>query len=117
MLALWNRPPACPVFFQRGVNFTAENGYDPQPALPILDQLKRDGVNAIALVPYGFSKADQPAIHYPGGMERSDHIEALTALASLLDSGLADSARVGSPEPWRHQLRALFIRVDAPLGN
>jgi hypothetical protein len=81
ILALWNRPPARPVFFQRGVNFTAENGYDPQPALPILDQLKADGVNAIALVPYGFSKDNEPVIHYPGGMERSDHIEALTALA------------------------------------
>src|SRR5258708_5472645 len=88
MLALWNRPPACAVepprrqlFFQRGVNFTAENGYDPQPALPILDQLKRAGVNAIALVPYGFSKANEPVIRYAGGMERSDHIEALTALA------------------------------------
>ncbi|MCU1273322.1 MAG: hypothetical protein JWO48_753, partial [Bryobacterales bacterium] len=79
-----NRSRAAPypkVFFQRGVNFTAENGYDPQPALPILDQLKTHGVNAIALVPYGFSRANEPVIHYPGGMERSDHIEALTILA------------------------------------
>ncbi len=78
--------PAAPypkVFFQRGVNFTAEGpvGYDPQSAAPLLDQLKTYGVDSIALVPYGFAESSRPAIHFPGGMERTEDIEAITALA------------------------------------
>ena len=71
------------LFFQRGVNFTAEGpvGYDPQSAIPILDQLKNYGVDSIALVPYGFAETKQPAIHFPGGMERTEDIEAITAIA------------------------------------
>jgi hypothetical protein len=71
------------IFFQRGVNFTAEGpvGYDPQSAAPLLDQLKTYGVDSIALVPYGFAETKQPAIHFPGGMERTEDIEAITALA------------------------------------
>jgi hypothetical protein len=71
------------IFFQRGVNFTAEGpvGYDPQSAVPLLDQLKTYGVDSIALVPYGFAEARQPAIHFPGGMERTEDIQAITALA------------------------------------
>jgi hypothetical protein len=71
------------VFFQKGVNFTAESrvGYDPQSALPMLEQLQRYGVTAIALVPYGFTPGTEPAILFPGGLERSEDIEALTALA------------------------------------
>ncbi len=69
------------IFFQRGVNFTAEGpaGYDPQSAVPLLDQLKTFGVDSIALVPYGFAEAKQPAIHFPGGMERTEDIEAISA--------------------------------------
>jgi hypothetical protein len=71
------------LFFQRGVNFTAEGpvGYDPRAAIPLLEQLKTYGVDSIALVPYGFSSSKEPTIHYPGGMERTEDIEALTALA------------------------------------
>jgi hypothetical protein len=71
------------IFFQRGVNFTAEGrvGYDPQSAVRLLDQLKTYGVDSIALVPYGFSEAKQPVIHFPGGMERTEDIQAITALA------------------------------------
>src|SRR5579864_5939964 len=71
------------VFFQKGVNFTAEGpvGYDPQSTIPLLDQLKNCGVDSIALVPYGFARTNEPVIGYPGGMERSEDIEAITALA------------------------------------
>lgn len=71
------------IFFQRGVNFTAEGpvGYNPQSAAPLLDQLKTYGVDSIALVPYGFAESKQPAIHFPGGMERTEDLEAITALA------------------------------------
>ena len=71
------------VFFQKGVNFTAEGpvGYDPQAVIPLLDLLKNYGVNSIALVPYGFASSKEPVIRYPGGMESSEDIEAITALA------------------------------------
>ncbi len=70
-------------FFQKGVNFTAEGpvGYDPQSAVPMLDRLKQYGVDSIALVPYGFAATREPSVRFPGGMERSDDIAALTALA------------------------------------
>jgi len=72
------------VFFQRGVNLTAEGpiGYDPQSILPLLDKLKSCGVDSIALVPYGFASTREPTVRYGGNsMERSDDIAALTALA------------------------------------
>jgi len=72
------------LFFQRGVNFTAEEpaGYDPQSALRLLDRLKSYGVDAIALVPYGFADWREPVVRFGGSsMERTEDIEALTALA------------------------------------
>ncbi len=87
LLLIGAKPSAAPypkLFFQRGVNFTAEGpvGYDPQAALPLLDRLKSYGVNSIALVPYGFADSREPVIHFGhGGMERTEDIEALTALA------------------------------------
>lgn len=87
LVLLGAKPAAAPypkLFFQRGVNFTAEGpvGYDPKAALPVLDRLQSYGVNSIALVPYGFADSREPAIHFGhGGMERTEDIEALTALA------------------------------------
>jgi hypothetical protein len=70
-------------FFQKGVNFTAEGpvGYSPAAAVGMLDQLRNDGVNAIALVPYGFCSKREPVIRFGGGWESSESIEAVTALA------------------------------------
>lgn len=47
----------------------------------MLDRLRDDGVNAIALVPYGFSSNSEPVIRFGGGWERAEFIETLTALA------------------------------------
>jgi len=71
------------VFFQKGVNFTAEGpvGYTPEVAVTILDRLKGNGVNAIALVPYGFCSRTDPAIRFGGGWEKPEFIEAITVLA------------------------------------
>ena len=71
------------VFFQKGVNFTAEGpvGYRPEAATPMLDRLRSDGVNSIALVPYGFCSKTEPLIRFGGGWERAELIEAITALA------------------------------------
>ena len=70
-------------FFQKGVNFTAEGpaGYSPQAAVGMLDQLRNHGVNAIALVPYGFCSKKEPVIRFGGGWERAESIEAVTELA------------------------------------
>jgi len=71
------------VFFQKGVNFTAEGpvGYTPEVAVTILDRLKGNGVNAIALVPYGFCSRTDPAIRFGGSWEKPEFIEAITLLA------------------------------------
>ncbi len=71
------------VFFQKGVNFTAEGpvGYRPDAAVKMLDRLHDDGVNAIALVPYGFCSRTEPTIRIGGGWERAESIEATAALA------------------------------------
>src|SRR4051794_35358592 len=71
------------IFFQKGVNFTAEGpvGYRPDVAVKMLDRLHNDGVNAIALVPYGFCSRTEPTIRFGGGWERAESIEAITGLA------------------------------------
>src|SRR4030081_2081500 len=71
------------VFFQKGVNFTAEGpvGYHPEAAAAMLDRLCKDGVNAIALVPYGFCSRTEPVIRFGGGWERAGLIEAITTAA------------------------------------
>jgi hypothetical protein len=74
------------IFFQRGVNFTAENpaDYRPQHAVAVLDALKKYGVDSIALVPYGFNPdKSSPVVRFreSGGMEAPEDIEAISALA------------------------------------
>ncbi len=71
------------VFFQKGVNFTAESpaGYRPDEAVKMLDRLHDVGVNAIALVPYGFCSRTEPTIRFGGGWERAESIEAIVGLA------------------------------------
>ncbi len=71
------------VFFQKGVNFTAESpgGYRPDAAVKMLDRLHDVGVNAIALVPYGFCSRTEPIIRFGGGWERAESIEAIVGLA------------------------------------
>lgn len=70
-------------FFQKGVNFTAESpgGYNSEAAPGMLDKLKPFGVNAIALVPYGFTRRGTTTVRFPGRMESDAGIEVLTAEA------------------------------------
>jgi hypothetical protein len=71
------------LFFQRGVNFTAEGraGYEPEYAARMLDRLRTFGVNAVALVPYGSMRRGSATIRYGGGWERAELVEAVTRLA------------------------------------
>ncbi|MGH9628859.1 MAG: glycoside hydrolase family 113 [Bryobacteraceae bacterium] len=73
-------------FFQKGVNFTAEGPYSSPAAPAILAQLPAYGVNAIALVPYGFTRNGVPEIRFGGRntWERDDAIEKLANIAHEL---------------------------------
>jgi len=76
---------AAVVPFQRGVNYTAEfpDGYGSERARQILQSLKQYGVNAVAIVPYGFAPKGEPAVRFSGTrtMERDDAITGLSAVA------------------------------------
>src|SRR6266851_5797643 len=72
------------VFFQKGVNFTAEvpAGYSLPASTRILDQLPPYGVNAVALVPYGFYRSQDVTIHFGGAnLEAPELVEGVAALA------------------------------------
>jgi hypothetical protein len=74
------------LFFQKGVNFTAEQPatYDAQMSRQMLRNLPAYGINAIALMPYGWSDAKKPIVRfnpdYPS-WENDAGIEELTAVA------------------------------------
>jgi hypothetical protein len=74
--------------FQKGVNFTAEShaGYSPETARPMLEQLRKYGVNSIAIVPYGFTRKGSPTVRFSGSgsMERDDDIQESTKVAHEL---------------------------------
>ncbi|MEX2262373.1 MAG: hypothetical protein WD696_10495 [Bryobacteraceae bacterium] len=82
------QPSSATVFFQRGVNFTAEGptGYSSTESVAaMLDRLLEHGVNSVALVPYGFERKGDPSVRYPGGWERSEYIRSVAALAHERD--------------------------------
>lgn len=68
--------PADRTSFHKGVNFTAEgpDGYGSEEAARMLDSISAYGVNAVALVPYGFERFGETQIHFPGGWERDEVI-------------------------------------------
>jgi len=77
------------LFFQKGVNFTAEfpDVYASEGARQMLELLPQFGVNAIALVPYGWSSAHPPRVVLPRqgqGWESDEGIEELTRVAHAL---------------------------------
>lgn len=78
-------PGAGAVFFQHGINLTAEfpDGYDSRRVPALLDSLKSYGVDTVALVPYGFSGPGTGTVQYGGNntMEGDDGIAAVAAQA------------------------------------
>lgn len=78
-------PAARAVFFQKGVNLTAEypDGYDSERIARLLDELKKFSVTAVALVPYGFSGPGSGTVQFGGGntMEGDDAIAAVASQA------------------------------------
>jgi Glycoside Hydrolase Family 113 len=71
------------LFFQKGVNFTVEgpDGYSSAEGRRILASLPQFGVNAVALVPYGFTRTGKsPTVGF-GGWERDDQMRVAARVA------------------------------------
>lgn len=72
-------------FFQKGVNFTAEfpATYDSGGARRMLLALRADGMNAVALVPYGWFSGNPPKVRIqgPDGWENDIGLQELARLA------------------------------------
>jgi len=128
-------PPNLPypkVFFQKGVNFTAEfpNRYDSEGARRTLRLLPAYGVNAIALVPYGWSSQKPPRVHIGGGpdtWESDEGVEQLSRLAHylgmrvLLKPAIWDAYKIELPSrtdraTWFDQY-GLFLEHYAQLAK
>lgn len=72
-------------FFQKGVNLTAQfpDTYDSEGARQMLGTLQPYGVNAVALVPYGFARRGEPQVHLMsrGSWENDEGLRELSRLA------------------------------------
>jgi hypothetical protein len=75
-------------FFQKGVNFTAEFGapYASADALENLKRLAPYGVNAVALVPYGWMQPGQPVIRVNRGLNVWESDEGIEDVARMAHS-------------------------------
>jgi hypothetical protein len=75
-------------FFQKGVNFTAEFGapYASADALEALKQMAPYGVNAVALVPYGWMRPGQPVVRVNRGLNVWESDEGLEDVARMAHS-------------------------------
>lgn len=75
-------------YFYRGVNFTAERraGYASESAREIAGLFPDYGINAIALVPYGFNRLGSTEVRFGGSRiwETDQSIKAIGALAHRL---------------------------------
>lgn len=108
--------PAAPYtfdYFHKGVSFTAEGGasYENPASVDMLRQLPAYGVDAIALIPYGFVPRDGKAIRKApkrGNLESEDGIEILAAEAHKL--GLRVMLK---PHVWRLQGKPAMARAEA----
>jgi hypothetical protein len=81
-------PSSRKIFFQKGVNFTVErpDGYSSAKAREMVDRLAADyGVNSIALVPYGFSPRETPAVRF-GGRHVWETDESIVRIAEYAHS-------------------------------
>ncbi len=85
-------PPNAPyekMFFQKGVSVSAEGwgGYESESGRRMLEALHRDGVNAVALVPYGFEPSGRAEVRLntgAGSWESDEGIEVMARVAHAL---------------------------------
>ncbi len=77
--------PYTKVFFQKGVNLTAQfpDTYDSEGSRQMLHALAAYGVNAVALVPYGFERRGDPQVRLmsQGSWENDEGLRELSWLA------------------------------------
>jgi len=85
-LKVTSEHPSQKLSFQKGVNFTAEwpEAYSSKTAIRTLEALPEYGVNAVALVPYGFTPRNSPVVRFTRGWERDVDLEQLSAVAHRL---------------------------------
>jgi len=119
-------------FFQRGVNFTAEwpHPYASEGARQMLQLLPRYGINAIALVPYGWFRDSPPQVHIQeggDGWESDEGLEELSRVAHargikvMLKPAIWESFNLKYPaaedrDRWFDQYQ-LFLRHYARLAK
>jgi hypothetical protein len=77
------------IFFQKGVSVSAERwgGYESESGREMLKALRTEGVNAVALVPYGFAPRGRPEIRLntgAGSWESDEGIEEMSRVAHAL---------------------------------
>jgi hypothetical protein len=121
-------------FFQKGVNFTAEwpDVYRSEKAAGMLSELRKYGVNAVAIVPYGFGRKDSPVVRFGGSriwetdetierIIREAHARGLKVLLKpqiWVRGGYPGDLRFDSPEErkqWFAQYR-LFVEHYASMA-
>jgi hypothetical protein len=77
--------PRSKAFFHKGVNFTAEwpDVYRSERAGQLLAELPNYGINAVAIVPYGFARRSEAVVRFGGSRswENDDSIERIARLA------------------------------------
>ncbi len=92
MTAYPELPPNTPyekTFFQKGISLSAEGwgGYESESARQMLQALRHDGVDAVALVPYGFEPSGRAEVRLntsAGSWESDEGIEMMTRVAHAL---------------------------------
>ncbi|MBM3787032.1 MAG: hypothetical protein FJW30_21960 [Acidobacteria bacterium] len=105
--------PLAKDYFHKGVSFTAESGigYDNPRSLETLRRLPDFGVDAIALVPFGFIGRDSKTIRIAGRRESWENEDGMEILAS---EARALGMRVMlKPHVWRLQGKPAMPRAEA----
>jgi Glycoside Hydrolase Family 113 len=77
------------ILFQKGISISAEGwgGYESESGRQMLEALRRDGVNAIALVPYGFEPSGRAEVRLntgTGSWESDEGLEMMARVAHAL---------------------------------
>lgn len=99
-------------YFHKGVSFTAEGvSYDSPRARAMLANLPAFGVNAIALVPYGFSPRNETKIRIPGRSESWENEEGMELL--IAEAHRLDMRVMLKPHVWRLQGRTPIPDAEA----
>ncbi|MBX9604133.1 MAG: hypothetical protein K2X35_24230 [Bryobacteraceae bacterium] len=102
--ALPRRSPTVADRFHKGVNFTAEfpDTYVSDGARDTLRLLPSYGVNAIALVPYGFARANPPSVRMAGSRswESDEGVEMMARLAHSIGMTVMLKPQLWIPGSW-----------------